>query len=197
MSFGETDAKDCTPLNKTEVATCEMGAGFPSSFRLRNQISGSQEGEETHAEGGPEGKVFGKLEVDMGTKSDEEVDGEVGLALWSAKVSANASQAPCQGREDGGTQGDLMPHRDVQGGERSKVSADGSVGVTGGPKPSGVTDEKLLYRREGRPLVGQEKPKEGEPCSSVGDERGVCQRGLYARDRHECQGSLSICNVWR
>jgi hypothetical protein len=45
-SFGEQYAKDGTPLNKMDITTGEMGAGFPRSLKLRNQISGSKEGKE-------------------------------------------------------------------------------------------------------------------------------------------------------
>jgi hypothetical protein len=41
-SFGEVDQKDCTPLNKIDIATCEVGTGFPFSFKFRNQVSGSK-----------------------------------------------------------------------------------------------------------------------------------------------------------
>jgi hypothetical protein len=44
QSFDEADRKNCTPLNKIDIATCEVGTRFPFSFKLRNQVSGSKEG---------------------------------------------------------------------------------------------------------------------------------------------------------
>jgi hypothetical protein len=42
-----------TLLNKIDIATREVGTGFPFSFKLRNQVSGSKKGEKTHTEGRP------------------------------------------------------------------------------------------------------------------------------------------------
>jgi hypothetical protein len=95
-SFGEADQKDCTPLNKIDIATCEVGTGFPFSFKFRNQVSGSKEGEETHTEGSPAGQVTRGIEVDEGSESDQVRDGEVSFRLKCLQVTANSFEATCQ-----------------------------------------------------------------------------------------------------
>jgi hypothetical protein len=98
-SFGKADQKDCTPLNKIDIATREVGTGFPFSFKLRNQVSRSKEGEETHTEGSPAGQVTRGIEVDEGSEVDQVCDGEVSFQLRCLQVAANSFEATCQGRE--------------------------------------------------------------------------------------------------
>jgi hypothetical protein len=81
QGFGEADQKDCTPLNKIDIATCEVGTGFPFSFKLRNQVSGSKEEEETHTECSPANQVTRGIEVDEGSKGDQVHNSEVSFRL--------------------------------------------------------------------------------------------------------------------
>jgi hypothetical protein len=195
-SFGEAERKDGTPLNKMDVATREVGTGFPSSFKLRNQVAGSKEGEETHAESGPLGKVTRGMEVDEGPERDQVVEGEVSLRLRGPQVSANSREASSQGRELCLAHREFDSNHDVHGGKSRKVRADGGVGVLGHPEPSSVANKELLARRGGMPFVGQEKPKEGVPGAAVGGEGGVGQRGLYTRGGDQSQLDLSCSKVW-
>jgi hypothetical protein len=94
-SFGEADRKDCTPLNKIDIAMCEVGTGFPFSFKFRNQVSGSKEGEETHTEGTPAGQVMRGIEVDKRLEGDQVHDGEVSFQLRCLQVMANSFEATC------------------------------------------------------------------------------------------------------
>jgi hypothetical protein len=86
QSFGEADSKDCTLLNKIDIATCEVGTRFPFSFKLRNQVSRLKEGEETHTEGSPAGQVMKGIEVDKGLEGDQVHDGEVSFRLRCLQV---------------------------------------------------------------------------------------------------------------
>jgi hypothetical protein len=98
-SFGDADRKDCTPLNKIDITTHEVGTGFPFSFKLRNQISGSKKGEETHAEGGPAGQVTRGIEIDEGSEGDQVLNSEVSFRLRCLQVTANSFEAMHQGWE--------------------------------------------------------------------------------------------------
>ena len=180
-----------------DIATREVGTWFPSSFKLRNQISGSKEGEETHTECGPEGKDTRGTEVDEGPELDQMFDGEVGFGSRRREATPNSFEATSQGREICCRHRDLDSDPNVKRGERGDVRTDGGVGVATQPQPRGISNEQFLERREGRPLVGQEKPKEGVPGTSVRGKGTVGQRGLYTRDGNQSQLVLSCSNVWR
>jgi hypothetical protein len=113
-SFGEAEVKDRTPLTKTDIATRKVGTGFPSSFKLRNQISGSKHGEETHTESCPEGKDSWGMEVGEGPKTDQQRDGEVGLRFRTLACSPNSFEAKSQSRIGPSAHGNLDPDGNVQ-----------------------------------------------------------------------------------
>jgi hypothetical protein len=140
QSFGEADQKDCTLLNKIDIATCEVGTGFLFSFKFRNQVSGLKKGEETHTEGSPAGQVTRGIEVDKGLEGDQVRDGEVSFRLRCLQVKANSFEATCQGQEICRCHRDLdsNPNKREEGGD---VRVDGGVGVASKEEPSRVSDK--------------------------------------------------------
>jgi hypothetical protein len=141
QSFGEVDQKDCTPLNKIDITTCEMGTGFLFSFKLRNQVSRSKEGEETHTEGSPAGQVTREIEVDKKSEDDQVHDGEVSFQLKCLQVTANSFKIMCQGREICRCHRGLDSNPNIYREEGENVKADGEVGITGKEKPNCVSDK--------------------------------------------------------
>jgi hypothetical protein len=99
QSFGEVERKDCTPLNKIDIATHEVGPGFPFSFKLRNQVSGLKEGEETHTEGSQVVQVTRGIEVDKGSEGDQVCNSEVSFLLRCLQVTANSFEVCAKARK--------------------------------------------------------------------------------------------------
>jgi hypothetical protein len=140
-SFGEADRKDCTPLNKIDIATREVGTKFPRSFKLRNQVTGSKEGEETHAESGPSGKDTRGMEVDEGPELDQIRDGEVSLRFRSLETSPNSFEATSQGREICRCHRDLDSDSNVESRERGDIGSDGGIRVAREEQPCSISDK--------------------------------------------------------
>ena len=98
MSFGETETKDCTPLNKMNIAACKADSWFPSIFKFWNQVSRSKEGEETHTERGPEGQLFRDMEVGISSDREEDCKGDLTLASRDrVTYSPDSFEAPSEG----------------------------------------------------------------------------------------------------
>ena len=98
MSFGETETKDCTPLNKMNIAARKADSWFPSIFKFWNQVSRSKEGEETHTERGPEGQFFRDMEVGNFSDSKEDCKGNLTLASRDRGAdSTDSFETPSKG----------------------------------------------------------------------------------------------------
>ena len=97
---------------------------------------------------------------------------------FKAKTTADAFEAPAEGRVGGLADADLDSDRNVQRWERSDVISDGAIVDLVTVHPGGDPTKEGLGRWKGVPFIGHEKPKEGTPGASVGGLRGLGERGL-------------------